>query len=125
MRAVRSKDTAPELIVRRIAHRLGYRYRLHPSELPGKPDLVFRSRRKVIFVHGCFWHRHRGCARATLPQSNKEFWQQKLESNAKRDSKQVRALQQLGWEALIIWQCETKNTEELACRLKTFLSTSS
>jgi DNA mismatch endonuclease (patch repair protein) len=121
MRAVRAKDTKPELIVRRLAHGMGYRYRLHDRSLPGTPDLVFRSRRSVIFVHGCFWHRHKGCERASEPRSNVGFWRPKLARNAARDKKQIRALGKRGWRTLVIWECETKEERPLVSRLRRFL----
>ena len=121
MRAVRAKDTKPELTVRRLTHGMGYRYRLHDRSLPGTPDLVFRSRRSVIFVHGCFWHRHTGCDRATEPQSNVEFWRPKLLQNAARDKRQLRALRKGGWRTLVIWECETKDRRSLSSRLRRFL----
>jgi DNA mismatch endonuclease, patch repair protein len=121
MRAVRAKNTKPELIVRRLVHGMGYRYRLHDRDLPGTPDLVFRSRRKVIFVHGCFWHQHKGCARASEPRSNVRFWRPKLARNAKRDAEQLRRLTTAGWTVLVIWECETKDGRDLVSRLRRFV----
>lgn len=121
MRAVHSRDTGPEIRVRRIAHGLGYRFRLHRRELPGKPDLAFLGQRKAIFVHGCFWHQHKGCKRATVPQSNTGFWLPKLERNAARDAKQLAALKESGWRALVVWECELKNERRLRSRLRRFL----
>ena len=123
MRRVRSKNTAPEMRVRRLAHALGYRYRLHASDLPGRPDLVFRGRRKVIFVHGCFWHRHPECPRAPMPKSpeRREFWRQKFEENVRRDARQQRELRIAGWEVLVIWGCETEDREGLRRGLLAFL----
>jgi len=121
MSRVRSRDTKPEMLVRRLVHAMGYRYRLHAKELPGKPDLVFRSRKRVIFVHGCFWHRHPGCALARLPKSRGEFWLPKLEANRQRDIKNELALQKANWSALIIWECELSNVPELKNRIKEFL----
>src|SRR5262245_15498793 len=121
MARVRPKDTAPEFVVRRAAWRLGYRYRLHSKDLPGKPDLVFRARRKIIFVHGCFWHSHLHCKRATKPQSNVEFWDKKLRRNAERDAANLAALEKQGWKVLTIWQCELKDRPLLDRRLKKFL----
>lgn len=120
MRAIRSKDMQPELNVRSLAHRLGYRFRLHRKDLPGKPDLVFASRRKVIFVHGCFWHSH-NCKAAHIPKSNQDYWVPKLERNKTRDGKNIEALQATGWQALVIWECETRDEGGLKKRLKTFL----
>lgn len=120
MRAVRGKDTGPEMIVRRLVHGMGYRYRLHGRDLPGKPDLVFRLRRRTVFVHGCFWHGH-DCARAARPQANAEFWQAKLDRNVERDAAQLQALDAAGWTALVVWECETKDAPRLASRLRDFL----
>lgn len=120
MRAIRSKDMKPELAVRRLAHRLGYRFRLHRSDLPGKPDLVFGPRRKVIFVHGCFWHCH-NCKAAHVPKSNRDYWGPKLERNRLRDQKNLAALAVAGWQSLIVWECETWDENGLAERLKKFL----
>ena len=106
MSRVRSKDSRPEMFVRRLVFALGYRYRLHVSGIPGRPDLVFGGRRKVIFVHGCFWHRHAHCALARLPKSRLEFWLPKLEANRRRDQENVRTLHRKGWAVLTIWECE-------------------
>jgi len=121
MGRVRSKDTKPEMLVRRLTHGLGYRYRLHDKKLPGCPDLVFRVRRKVIFVHGCFWHRHRNCALARLPKSRRDFWTPKLNANRKRDERNLRELMNAGWSALVIWECEIADTDALARRIRDFL----
>lgn len=121
MARVRSKDTKPEMRVRRLLHALGYRYRLHDRKLPGHPDLVFKGRRKVIFVHGCFWHRHDGCGLARLPKSRLDFWLPKLEGNRLRDARKLEELDQLGWTSLVIWECELKDMSLLEKRLKTFL----
>lgn len=121
MSLVRSANTGPEMAVRRIVHGMGYRYRLHCQDLPGKPDLVFRPRRSVIFVHGCFWHRHEGCALARLPKSRVEFWTDKLEANRERDARSVAALKKAGWRVCVVWECELKNKEKLAQRLRRFL----
>jgi DNA mismatch endonuclease (patch repair protein) len=120
MRAIRSKGTLPELLVRRMAHRLGYRFRLHRASLPGKPDLVFPSRRKVIFVNGCFWHSH-GCKSAHVPKSNLGYWTPKLERNKLRDNRNVEALAASGWKSMVIWECETKEEGAIKRRLKKFL----
>jgi len=120
MRAIRSKDMLPELKVRSLAHRLGYRFRLHRKDLPGKPDLVFASRRKVIFVHGCFWHSH-DCKSAHVPKSNQAYWGPKLERNKTRDGKNIEALRAEGWQSLVIWECETGDEGRVKKRLKTFL----
>lgn len=121
MASVRSVDTKPEMAVRRLVYGMGYRYRLHCRDLPGKPDLVFRSRRAVIFVHGCFWHRHDGCSLARLPKTKIEFWTTKLEGNRERDARKVAALEISGWRVFVAWECELKNKEKLAERLRQFL----
>ena len=121
MSRVRSKGSKPEMAVRRLVHGLGYRYRLHGKGIPGRPDLVFRSRRKVIFVHGCFWHRHTGCKLARLPKSRLDFWKPKLERNHERDREVHKALRDEGWSSLIIWECEVGDAEELAVRIHSFL----
>jgi len=122
MRAVKSRDTAPELIVRRAAHGLGYRYSLTRKDLPGKPDLAFVSRRKAIFVHGCFWHGH-DCKRgARAPRANAAYWSAKIARNTARDARSVSELSALGWSALVIWECELKDAAALGARLRAFLS---
>lgn len=121
MSRIRGKNTGPELKVRRLAYALGFRYRLHRRDLPGSPDLVFASRRKAIFVHGCYWHRHPGCRYAYLPKSNVEFWQAKFAANVARDEIATRALKESGWQVLLVWECETRDTEALQCRLAHFL----
>lgn len=123
MSRVRGKDTKPEMLVRRLIHRLGYRYRLHDKTLPGSPDLVFRSRRKVLFVHGCFWHRHQEptCKLARLPKSRQEFWGPKLEGNKARDERVRKALDRLGWKYLVVWECECGQAEHLENRMRAFL----
>lgn len=121
MSRVAAKNTKPELIVRRALTALGYRYRLHRTDLPGKPDIVFPSMRKAIFVHGCFWHRHANCSGASTPKSNVVFWRTKFESNVERDKRNVRALRRNGWSVLIVWQCQTRNPERLTRRLERFL----
>ncbi len=118
MSRVRSEDTYPEMIVRKSAHVLGLRYRLHRCDLPGKPDLVFPKFRTVIFVHGCFWHRHPGCKKATMPKSRVEFWREKFEKNVARDQRVVGDLEELGWKVETVWECETKDTKLLARRLE-------
>jgi DNA mismatch endonuclease, patch repair protein len=123
MAAIRSKDTSPELAVRRLVHALGYRYRLHRRDLPGKPDLVFGPRRKVIFVHGCFWHRHpkSNCHDARSPKSNTDYWGPKLQRNAARDARNIAALRAAGWRVLVIWDCETKDARRLTSVVRRFL----
>jgi DNA mismatch endonuclease, patch repair protein len=120
MRRVRGKDTAPEMIVRRLAHGAGFRFRLHRKDLLGKPDLCFPGRRKVIFVHGCFWHGH-GCKIGRLPKSRPEFWQPKIARNRERDAEVAAALSALGWGVLTVWQCETKDIDDLRQRIVDFL----
>lgn len=121
MALVRAKDTRPEMAVRKLVWGLGYRYRLHRRDLPGCPDLVFSGRRKVIFVHGCFWHRHEGCALARLPKSRLDFWGPKLESNALRDRRNKRALARQGWKVLTVWECELKNMNRVIGMARRFL----
>lgn len=121
MGRVRAKNMRPEVAVRRLVFALGYRYRLHAKDLPGCPDLVFRPRRKVIFVHGCFWHRHANCALARLPKSRLDFWEPKLEGNRKRDEKNSRALARQGWKVLTVWECELKDALRLERRIRRFL----
>jgi DNA mismatch endonuclease (patch repair protein) len=121
MSRIRGKDTGPEMKVRRLAHALGVRFRLHRRDLPGSPDLVFPSHRKVIFVHGCYWHRHQGCRYAYSPKSNATFWQSKFEGNVIRDRRAIDSLEALGWDVLVIWECETQNMETLRLRLLEFL----
>lgn len=111
MSAIHSKDTQPELTVRRLVHSLGYRYRLRSADLPGRPDLIFSGRRKVIFVHGCFWHRHSCNKGRSLPSTRTEFWHSKLEGNKQRDRINRRKLPELGWRSLVIWECETKTSK--------------
>jgi len=106
MRAVRSANTKPEMVVRRAAHAIGFRFRLHRKDLPGTPDLVFPGLKIALFVHGCFWHRHSGCPRAALPTSNVDFWRQKLEQNFARDQRAQSALREAGWRVEVIWECE-------------------
>lgn len=121
MARVRSKNSRPEMLVRKLVFSLGYRYRLHQKNLPGCPDLVFRSRRKVILVHGCFWHRHAGCAMARMPKSRLEFWKPKLEGNKLRDRRNNRALARGGWKVLIVWECQLNKPERLRMTIRRFL----
>ena len=121
MAKVHSKDSRPEMLVRRLVFALGYRYRLHARDLPGCPDLVFRSRGKVIFVHGCFWHRHQGCALARMPKSRLDFWGPKLEANKQRDTRNKRHLTREGWKVLTIWECQLKDTARLEQTIRRFL----
>lgn len=122
MARVRSKDTRPELAVRRLVHAMGYRYRLHDRRLPGCPDLVFAGRHKVIFVHGCFWHRHQGCPRCRMPKSRRKFWEAKLEGNRKRDQASQRRLRRAGWGVMVIWECQLKDMDRVARRIRKFLA---
>ncbi len=118
MSRVRGKDTAPELRLRSALHRSGFRYRLHAKDLPGKPDIVFRSRKIAIFVHGCFWHRHKGCRKTTTPRTRRRFWQLKFDQNIARDQRNRRALRRLGWIVITIWECQTKNEERALQRIR-------
>jgi len=120
MAAVKSKNTQPEMLVRKLVYGMGYRYRLHYSKLPGKPDLVFPSRKKVIFVHGCFWHQHT-CPAADKPKSNKAYWLPKLERNRMRDIANLASLKATGWDALVLWECHLKDHEKLQKIIHKFL----
>lgn len=124
MAGIRGKDTTPEMRVRRAAHALGYRFRLHRRDLPGSPDLVFPRLRKVILVHGCYWHRHAGCRFAYTPKSNTEFWERKFEGNLERDRRQLLELQRLGWDPLVIWECTTYNLDDLKRQIVSHLGSS-
>lgn len=119
MAQVKSKNTAPEKAVRSLLHRLGFRFRLHRTDLPGTPDITLPGRRAVVFVHGCFWHQHPGCRHSTRPASNREYWDIKLDKNASRDATNIRLLRKLGWKVLIVWECQTteKKLKLLATRL--------
>lgn len=123
MQSVGTKDTGPELVVRRVLHALGYRFRLHRRDLPGKPDIVLPGRRKVIMVHGCLWHGH-NCPKGRLPKSREDYWGPKIAANRRRDVDKEKALRRLGWDVLTVWQCETKNSESLADLLTGFLGPS-
>jgi len=114
MAAVKDKNTTPELRVRRILHSMGYRFRLHRKDLPGNPDIVLSKYRLCIFVHGCFWHQHPGCKRATFPETRKEFWKKKFQQNKQRDKFSLKELGRRDWNVCIIWECETKKTEMLS-----------
>jgi DNA mismatch endonuclease (patch repair protein) len=118
MALVKGKNTKPELLVRALLHRLGYRFRIHRKDLPGRPDIVLPKYKTVLFVHGCFWHQHRGCKKATLPTQNAEFWADKLSKNALRDSKIERQLNDLGWRTIVLWTCELKDIDLLARKLR-------
>ena len=121
MRAVKGRNTKPELIVHQILDSLGFRYRLHIDSLPGCPDIVFTKRKKVIFVHGCFWHRHKGCPNTRLPKSRLSFWKPKLEANHARDKKIRFKLRKLGWKVLVVWECEIKNFTRLTKKVIRFM----
>jgi DNA mismatch endonuclease (patch repair protein) len=120
MSSVGTKDTGPELRLRRMLHKAGYRYRLHAKKLPGKPDIVFPSRQKAIFVHGCFWHAH-GCSKGQPPKSRAEYWRPKLEANRERDALRLRQLRDLGWSSMVVWQCEFRDPEGTFDRVRRFL----
>ncbi|KIC13781.1 very short patch repair endonuclease [Leisingera sp. ANG-DT] len=122
MAKIRAKNTKPEMLVRRMVHGMGIRYRLHRKDLPGKPDLVFGPRRKVIFVHGCFWHLH-DCRDGRIPATRRDYWEPKLLRNAERDAEHLAALQAAGWQVLTIWECESKDLAALEKRLTQFLET--
>ncbi|WP_082118827.1 MULTISPECIES: very short patch repair endonuclease [Pseudomonas] len=118
MRAVKRANTAPEIIVRQVLHALGLRFRLHRRDLPGSPDVVLPRFRTVIFVHGCFWHRHPDCRYTTTPKTRQEYWLPKFAANIERDLRKEAQLQALGWRVLLVWECETKQREELTLRLR-------
>lgn len=122
MALVKSKNTGPELTVRKLVFSMGYRFRIHVVNLPGKPDLVFAGRKKAIFVHGCFWHRHEDCKKASTPASNTEYWLPKFVRTVERDRQSIEALRALGWTVLIVWECELGNMDDLADKLRAFLN---
>ncbi|WP_223909448.1 very short patch repair endonuclease [Rhodoferax lithotrophicus] len=122
MAGIKGKNTKPEMVVRKLVHGMGFRYRLHRKDLPGSPDIVFPRLRKVIFVHGCFWHQHPGCRLAYTPKSNTQFWLDKLEANTRRDTLALMALDAMGWEILVVWECEVSNLSSLALQLNSFLA---
>ena len=113
MSAIKSKNTKPEIKVRKLLHSMGYRFRLHSKDLPGSPDIVLPKYKTVIFVHGCFWHRHENCKYASTPKTRKEFWNKKFTENKKRDSEIQEKIKNLDWRSVVIWECETKNIENL------------
>ena len=123
MARIRGRDTKPELVVRRMLHAMGYRYRLHARDLPGKPDIVFRGRKLAVFVHGCFWHRHPdpACPLARLPKSRLDFWVPKLEANRARDFANTERLEAAGWQVLLVWECELRDREQLGNTLRRFM----
>lgn len=122
MAKIRCKDSNPEMKLRRLVHGMGFRYRLHSKNLPGKPDIVFSRRRAVIFMHGCFWHRHEGCALARLPKSRVDFWKKKLEANKQRDQNNQELLESRGWRVLVVWECQLNDTTEISRIVREFLS---
>lgn len=121
MRLIRSKDTKPELAVRRALFALGYRYRLHSATLPGKPDLAFPGRRKAIFIHGCFWHRHPGCKKTRMPKSRLDYWEPKFAANVARDARNQAELKAEGWRLMVVWECELHDIDRLTRRIVRFL----
>ena len=121
MSRVSGKNTKPELIVRSLLHNMGYRFRLHRSNLPGKPDITLPKYKKVIFVHGCFWHGHKDCRRSKRPTTNKKFWHEKLDKNIERDKVNIRIFKDLGWDVLVVWTCEVNDINQLKNKLLSFL----
>ncbi|TES93858.1 MAG: DNA mismatch endonuclease Vsr [Desulfobacteraceae bacterium] len=121
MAKVKGKDTKPERVVRSLLHSMGYRFRLHRRDLPGNPDIVLPKHKKVLFVHGCFWHGHKGCPRSKRPTTNVDFWNAKLDKTIERDKRKLEELISLGWDTLVIWQCEIKNELKMQDILKNFL----
>lgn len=122
MRRVKGKDTGPEHLVRRALHAVGLRFRLHKRDLPGKPDIVLAKHQTAIFVHGCFWHRHEGCSRASMPSTRSEFWETKFRRTVERDAEQITALAAMGWRPVVIWECETRRSDTLKARLAALFS---
>jgi DNA mismatch endonuclease (patch repair protein) len=120
MRSVGTKNTGPEMIVRQLLHAEGYRFSLHRRDLPGSPDIVLPKYSKIVFVHGCFWHGH-GCAKGQLPKSRTGYWGQKIEMNKARDKKRLAALRRMGWSVKVVWQCQTKNPDQLQTSLRRFV----
>ena len=118
MAQVKSKNTTPEMVVRRAAHAMGLRFRLHREDLPGRPDLVFPRWKVAVFVNGCFWHCHEGCSRARVPRSNEAYWRRKLDRNVQRDHDNIRSLRKAGWRVIVIWECESKKAHRLDVKLK-------
>jgi len=118
MRQVRSANTSPEIIVRKLLHGMGFRFRLHDAKLPGKPDIILKKYGTVIFVHGCFWHRHKNCVRASTPVTNCDYWDRKFRLNVTRDRGSISSLKKLGLHVLVIWECETRNLSSLEKRLR-------
>lgn len=123
MASIRGKDTKPEMVVRRLLHAMGYRFRLHRRDLPGTPDIVLPGRRAVVFVHGCFWHRHAGCRLAAIPATRRDFWEAKIAANKARDRRAVAQLRRDGWRVAVVWECQTRKPAGLDGRLRRFLET--
>lgn len=122
MSRVKGRDTKPELVVRKMLHAMGYRFRLQRRDLPGRPDIVLPRHSKAIFVHGCFWHGHPDCPRSKRPESNTEFWDQKLSRNVERDKRNLRDLERLGWQVLTVWECETRKPDVLRRKIEEFMA---
>ena len=122
MSRVKGRDTKPEILVRSLVHRMGFRFRLHRPDLPGKPDIVLPRHGKVIFIHGCFWHGHKRCSKSKRPNSNNDFWNRKLNGNIKRDRQFHRELKRMGWNVLVVWECETRKPNELLRKLRRYLN---
>jgi len=123
MRQIASKNTVPEVFFRKLIHRAGFRYRLHVKTLPGKPDLVLKKYRTVVFIHGCFWHGHENCKRGNKPKTNKKYWDNKIERNIERDRKNVIMLRKAGWHTFVVWECELKKPESVLKRFRKFIKT--
>ena len=122
MSAIKSKNTKPEIAVRKLLHSMGYRFRLHRKDLPGSPDIVLPKYKTVIFVHGCFWHRHENCRYASIPKTRKEFWENKFKTNVKRDKEIQEKIKNIGWKYVVIWECEARNIESIEEKIKRFLN---
>ena len=122
MSAIKSKNTKPEITVRKLLHSMGYRFRLHKKDLPGSPDIVLPKYKTVIFVHGCFWHRHQNCKYASNPKTRREFWKKKFKENIERDKKTQEKLKNLGWKTKIVWECEIKKQDKLIKKIEDFLN---
>ena len=121
MSAIKSKNTKPEIAVRKLLHSMGYRFRLHRKDLPGSPDIVLPKYKTVIFVHGCFWHRHENCKYASTPKTRKEFWKNKFKANLKRDTEVQEKIKNIGWQSVVIWECDTRNISFIKKRLRNYL----
>ena len=121
MSRIKSRNTKPEKMVRSMMHSLGYRFRLHDKNLPGKPDIVLKKHQVAVFVNGCFWHQHKGCCKAAKPKSNNEYWDKKLSRNTERDLLNMKSLKSLGWKCFVVWECETKDKQALQKEIKIFM----